>query len=150
MVDIEKFSNRNPQKPYILGTYLAGFYGLHWKFGGVKKKVWNGPKKVWNGWYRGIFNLNQSKCLQNYIISNLTAIYNKNKMFKITPFICGNKKNLAHIYDVNLLKKKLLYIFEFMNNYLLMYWVYWCYWVYELNIIEYMAANKSARIKYIF
>ena len=55
----------------------------------VWKKVWNDPKKVWNGWYRGIFNLNQCKCLQNYIILNLTAIYNKDKMFRLDTFICA-------------------------------------------------------------
>ena len=27
---------------YSCSTYLAGFYGLHWKFGGVKKKGVNG------------------------------------------------------------------------------------------------------------
>ena len=34
---------------------------------------------------------------------------------------------------------------EFVFVMMCWYRVYWCYWVYELNIIEYMAANKYAR-----
>ena len=67
--------------------------------------MWNDPKKVWNGWYRGIFNLNQCKCLQNYIILNLTAIYNKDKMFKIT---------YSYVWQWNVSKVKLCSMFCFV------------------------------------
>ena len=39
MVNIEEFLKKN-LKPliYSCSTYLAGIYGLNWKFGGVKKR----------------------------------------------------------------------------------------------------------------
>ena len=67
-VDIEELSNENPCKPCIFcSTYLGGCYGPGWKFGGVKKKVWNGPKKVWKRWYRGIFTWKHMQTLYSCV-----------------------------------------------------------------------------------